>query len=151
LNFLGRLLLGSGELPADVRAELEAERLLFIEEGVPSSIRYRHYRAPGKRFNGKVTAERIGIGISEMRVAAYCRSGRAELIDSPFDSPRFDAVSFSLTTDDKLEIRIDYDEMAEAEAAGVSGVITIDLKTRHAGIACEALRSRLSGGERVEL
>ena len=151
MRFLGRLFLGTGELPVKVRDALAAEGLVLLEEGVPGSIRYDHFKAPGKRFNGKVTPQRMGVGISERRVVVYCRSGRAELIDSPFESPRFDAVSVSLKSSDELEIRVDYDEMDDAEAAGVSGVIAINLKTSNAGIACEGLRSRLTGRERVEL
>ncbi len=138
MGFLGRLFLGTGELPAEECDALRAEGLVLLEEGVSGSIRYDHFKAPGKRFNGKVTPQRMGFGISEKRVVVYCRSGRAELIDSPFDSPGFDAVSVSLKSSDELQIRIDYDEMSDAEAAGVSGVIAINLKTSNAGIACEA-------------
>ena len=85
-------LLGKGTLKPSLRAELEAEGVVLIEEGLVGSIRYSHFKAPGKRFHGKITPERIGLGISEQRVVAYCRSGRAKLVDSPFTSPRFEMV-----------------------------------------------------------
>jgi hypothetical protein len=131
-----------------VRAELESEGIVLVEEGLSGSIRYSHFKAPGKRFNGKITAERIGIGISEKRVVAYCRSGRAELVDSPFDSPQLAAVAVSLEGDGKLNLRIDYDEMPDAEAANVSGQITIRLNTPQAATLVEALQARLPGSVR---
>jgi hypothetical protein len=148
MGFLGRLFLGTGELPARVRAELEAEGLVLLEEGLSGSIRYSHFKAPGKRFNGKVTPQRMGIGISEKRVVVYCRSGRAELIDSQFDSPRLTAVVVFPEGNDKLNIHIDYDEMPDAETADVSGQITIRLHTPRASTLLEALEKRLPGSAR---
>ncbi len=40
-----------GRLPDDLRSQLAAEGILVIEEGVPATIAYRHYRAPGRRGN----------------------------------------------------------------------------------------------------
>lgn len=148
MGFLGRLFLGTGELPAEVRAELEGEGLVLVEEGLSGSLRYSHFRAPGRRFNGKVTPERMGLGISEIRAVMYCRSGRAELIDSPFDSPRLAAVTVSLAGEDKVDVRIDYDLMPDTEATGISGQITIRLKTPRATMVAEALHARLPGASR---
>jgi hypothetical protein len=140
VGFLSRLLLGNGSLPAAVRAGLEAEGLLLAEEGLPGRIRYERFRAPGRRFSGKVTGERLGLGISARRLAVYCRSGRAKLIDSPFDSPRFSALEPRLEGTDVVAFRIDYDRMAEP---GVSGVITISATTASAPQIVEELNARL--------
>src|SRR5688572_31667384 len=82
MGLLGTLLLGNGTLRETLRKELEAEGLVRIEEQLRGSVRYEHFKAPGKRFHGKITPQRIGLGISETRVVAYCRSGRAKLMDS---------------------------------------------------------------------
>ncbi len=148
MGFLGRLFLGNGELPAEVREELESEGLMLVEEGLSGSIRYSHFKAPGKRFNGKITPERMGLGVSEQRLVIYCRSGRAELIDSPFSSPRLAAVDLSLVDEDRLSISIDYDQMPDAESAGVSGQITIRLNTTRAPEVVAVLQARLSGSWR---
>jgi hypothetical protein len=66
-GWLGRLLLGSGKLRPELRAELESEGLVLLEEGVPGSVRYTHFKAPGRSFHGKVTPERMAIGISRER------------------------------------------------------------------------------------
>ena len=141
MGLLGKLLLGTGELPAEVRAQLEGESLVLVEEGLSGSVRYSHFKAPGKRFNGKVTAERMGFGISEKRVVVYCRSGRVELIDSAFSSPRLAAVEVTLADEHKLDIRIDYDEMPDS--ADVSGEITVRIKTPRAAVVVDALVSRM--------
>jgi hypothetical protein len=140
LSFVAKLLLGNGKLKPKTRVALESEGLLFIEEGLPGSIRYRHFKAPGRRFNGKVTAERFGLGISEQRLAVYCRSGRVKLIDSAFSDPRWSAVEVTLPNSDTVSIRIDYDRV---DVPKVSGEITISMRTSKAASVVELLQSRL--------
>jgi hypothetical protein len=140
MRWLGRLLLGSGTLTPEVRAELEGEGLVLMEEALSGSVRYSHFKAPGKRFHGKITPERLAIGISERRLVVYCRSGRAELIDSHFDEPRLRAVDVELHGSEALDLRIDYDRMGDSR---VSGQITIRAKTADAPVIVEQLRERL--------
>jgi hypothetical protein len=40
-----RLLLGSGRLPAQIRAELAHDDVVLLEEGLVGSVTRRHYRA----------------------------------------------------------------------------------------------------------
>ena len=117
MGLLGKLLLGNGTLRPGLRQELEAEGLVRIEENLHGSVRYEHFKAPGKRFHGKITPERIGLGISERRVVAYCRSGRAKLVDSPFTSPRFGMVTIT-ADEDRLEFLVDYDKGDEPKFSG---------------------------------
>ena len=140
MGWLGKLLLGSGTLKPELRRELEAEGLVLVEEGLPGTIRYSRFRAPGKRFHGKVTAERLALGISEKRFVVYCRSGRAELMDSPFDSPRLRALDVSLEGDDTVALRVDYDRLDEPD---VAGQITVRAKTPSAPVIVEQLCARL--------
>ena len=84
VGFFAKLLFGDGTLKPELRAALEAEGLVLIEENLRGSVRYDHFRAPGRRHNGKVTGERIALGISEPRLVVYSRSGRAKMIDAPF-------------------------------------------------------------------
>ena len=117
MGLLGKLLLGNGTLKAGLKQELEAEGLVRIEEDLHGSVRYEHFKAPGKRFHGKITPERIGLGISERRVVADCRSGRAKLVDSPFTSPRFGMVTIT-ADEDRLEFLVDYDKGDEPRFSG---------------------------------
>jgi len=96
MNFLAKLLLGDGKLRAKLRAALDSEGLVLLEEGLPGSVRYHRFKAPGRRFHGKVTGERIGLAAGVERVVVYCRSGRAKLIDTPFSNPRLGLVEVSL-------------------------------------------------------
>jgi hypothetical protein len=112
-----------------LKAELESEGLVLIEEGVKGSLRYHHFKAPGKRFHGKITPERFGIGISEERFVVYCRSGRVKLIDSAFSNPRLAMFDISLDGDDTVVFRIDYDR---ADEKNVSGQIRIVARTPNA-------------------
>lgn len=140
LTFLGKLLLGNGKLKPELRAALESEGLVTIEEGLGGSIRYRHFKAPGKRFHGKVAAERIGLGISERRLAIYCRSGRVKLIDTAFSDPKWNALDVTLRDADTVSIRIDYERLG---VANVSGEITINATTPNAAHIVEHLGTRL--------
>jgi hypothetical protein len=138
-----RFRLGNGALRPALRAELEAEGLVLAEEGLRGSIRYERFKAPGKRFYGKVSGERLGLGLSETRLVVYCRSGTVELIDSELSSPRFEMVEIALEGDDSLAIRIDYDRSQEAKAAAISGVITIRATTPNAAVIVEEVNARL--------
>ena len=140
MAFLGKLLLGTGELKPEVRAALESEGLVAIEQGLPGAVRYRRCKAPGRRFHGKVTLERIGFAISEQRLVMYCRSGRAKLIDASFSNLRRGGIEVSLRDDDTVSIRIDYDEL---DIPDVSGKIAITATTPNAADIVRNLQARL--------
>ena len=140
MPFLARFRLGDGRLDPELRARLEAEGLVFAEEGLRGSVSYDHFKAPGKRFYGKVTGERIGLGVSEDRVVAYCRSGTVKLVDTRYDNARLRAVDFQVKGDDTVAIVVDYDELGEG---GVSGKITIRARTPRAREFVEAVNARV--------
>ena len=146
MGFLEKFRLGDGALKPKLKAELEAEGLVLVEEGLRGSVRYSHFKAPGKRFHGKVTGERIGIGISERRAVVYCRSGSVKLVDSEFSSPRWEIVEVTVKDGEAVQLGIDYDRSEEAEAAKVSGEIRILANTPKAAIIVEQLNSRLGRG-----
>jgi hypothetical protein len=140
VGLLAKLLLGNGTLRPELRAALEAEGLVLLEERLRARLTYRRFRAPGRRFNGKVVWERAALGISEARFVLYCRSGRVELIDSPFTQPRLSAVGVLLDGDDAVAIDVDYDRMGEPT---VSGEITIRVRTPSAVRIVDELNARM--------
>jgi hypothetical protein len=140
VGWFTNLLLGKGTLKPSLRAALESEGLVLIEEGLVGSIRYSNFKAPGKRFKGKITGECFGLGVSERRLALYCRSGRAKLIDQPFTEPRLSAIDVSRDGEDRVAFLIDYDRV---EVPGVSGQMTIRVRTPNAARVVEELTSRL--------
>ena len=77
----------------------------------------QHFRAPGRRFHGKVTPVRVALAISKQRVVAYAGSGRAKLVDSPFTSPHFDMVEVR-AVDGRVELLVDYDRGMDRKISG---------------------------------
>ena len=135
-----KLLLGNGTLKPSLRAALETEGVVLVEEGLTGSIRYTNFKAPGRRYRGKITGECFGLGISEQRLALYCRSGSVKLIDQPFTEPRLSALDVSLEGEDTVSVRIDYDRAAVPK---VSGQMTIHARTPNAARVVEELSARL--------
>jgi hypothetical protein len=144
VGFLGKLLGGKGAaFRPQLRAALEDEGLILVEEGLSGSVRYKKFRAPGKYFDGKVVPQTMCLAISEERLAVYGHSGRVKLIDSRFDNPRLGMLEVSLQDEGRLAILIDYDK---ADAPKVSGQLTIVAKSPNAAAIVEELRARLPGG-----
>ncbi len=140
MTFLAKFRLGDGRLDPKVRAGLESEGLVLVEEGLRGSVRYRRFKAPGRRHHGKVAGERIALAISEERFVVYCRSGSTALVDSSFTNPRLSAVEVTLKGTDSVSIRIDYDR---ADVPEVSGEITIVVHTPSAAAIVDQLQARL--------
>ncbi|MEA2193986.1 MAG: hypothetical protein QOG42_420 [Solirubrobacteraceae bacterium] len=140
MGFVAKLLLGSGTLKAELRAALESEGLVLIEEGLTGSIRYTRFRAPGRYHDGRITGVRLGLGISEERVALYCRSGRSKLVDTPFGSARVRMLDVSLEDEGRVAFRVDYDL---GDVPDVSGEITIVARSPNAARIVDELRARL--------
>ena len=143
MGFLSLFRLGDGSLKPELRDRLESEGLVSLDEGLRGSIRYEHFRAPGRRFNGKVSGERLGIGISEHRIVVCCRSGEVKLVDTEFGSPRLDKLTPE-SEGETLRLRVDYDGDPEAEAKKVSGQITITAHTPNAATIADELRARMN-------
>ena len=146
MGFLARLLLGSGTLKPELRAALEAEGLVRLEEGLTGSVRYTRFRAPGRYHHGKISGVRVGLGISRERLVVYSHSGRAKLLDTRFADPRASMLDVALDRDDRLAIRVDYDR---GDVPKVSGKLTIMARTPDAAAIVEELRARLEDGRRT--
>ena len=139
MGLLARLFLGSGTLKPELRATLEAEGLVLLEEGLRGRITYRHFRAPGKRFHGKVVPLRLAIAVTERRLVAYASSGRAKLLDTPWDHPNLHALDVALDRDDTVVFRVDYGRM---DRRRVSGEVTIRASTSQASAIVEHAQAR---------
>ena len=144
MGFLGKLLGGKGAtLRPQLRTALEDEGLILIEEGLPGSVRYKKFRAPGKYFDGKVVPQTMCLAISEARLVVHGHSGRATLVDSAFENPQVSMLDVSLKDEGRLAILVDYDK---GDVPKVSGQVTIVAKTPHAAAIVEELRARLPAG-----
>jgi hypothetical protein len=139
VGFLGRLLLGTGTLRPQLRAELEAEGLVLLEEGLRATLHYKHFKAPGRRHHGKVTPQRVAVAVSEERLVVYASSGRVKLADTPFASADWDKVAVD-AADGRVEIVVDYDRDDDPK---VSGEIQIRIHTPNADAIAHEVRIRL--------
>ena len=140
MGLLSRLFLGTGRLRPALRAELEAEGLAVLEEGCLGSVRYEKFRAPGKRFDGKITGIRSAVGVSDARLVVYSHSGRAKLIDSRFDDPRLQTIGIEVASEPAILFTVDY---AKLEVLDVSGVVRIRARTPRAAEIAEQVRARV--------
>jgi hypothetical protein len=140
--FLAKFRRGDGTFEPTLRAAIEAEGLVLLEEGLTGRVRYNNFRAPGRRHHGKVVPERLALAISDARFVAYCRSGSVKLIDAPFANPRLGLLEMT-AADETLVIRIDYDR---AGLSKISGQITIEAETANAANICEHFQARVAAG-----
>ncbi len=144
MGFLASLLLGKGTLRPALRAELEQEGLVLIAEGLPGSLRYSNFKAPGKRFHGKITAVRVGVGLSRERVVAYSHSGRAKLIDTPYADARW-AIVEVVAEEDRVEFRVDFDRHDDP---ALGGKLTIRVTTPEAQRIAGEVNARIESARR---
>ena len=136
---VARLLLGNGTLKKSLRDELAAEGLVLLEEDLKGSVRYDHFKAPGKRFHGKVTLVRVALALSERRVVVYASSGRAKLVDTPYTSKHFGMVEIA-RVEDRVEFRVDHDKGSDPK---LGGRVTIRVHTPEAERIVRELLARI--------
>jgi hypothetical protein len=96
---------GLGKLPKRYRAPLEAEQIVWLEEGVRGSVTLRKYKAPGKRFSYRRVYFSGAVGMTRKRVFAFAYSRR--LINVPLDDARINQLSVS--TENKKRIRFAFE------------------------------------------
>ena len=127
MNPLRRLIVGSGLLPDDLRAALSAEGIVLIEEGLPGSVTYRNYRAPGRYSNWRKVAFSGAIAITTRRlVVAAARGGKQ--VDVPLVPDSRRAVQVSSDKPDTVLFTIDPHVFDPQK----SGTIEIRLRTPRA-------------------
>ena len=90
MGVFARIFHKQGELPAPLRAELDAEDLLYLAEAAGGSLRYADFRAPGKRFKGKRSGRVWGIAVTRSRLVVVT-GGQVEL-NAEWHSPLGDGV-----------------------------------------------------------
>ncbi len=135
---LGRLLLGSGTLPDDLRAQLTAEGLDQEEERIRGTITYRHYRARHRRSNWRRQWIRAALAITDQRLLIAIR-GRP-FVDVPWDDPRLEQMEMSVGDDDRLLIAFDPGLFDEHR----SGRVELRLRSVHPRLALEQIQARIA-------
>jgi hypothetical protein len=127
VNPLRRVFLGMGRLPEDLRASLAAEGLVLLEEGLPGTITYINYRAPGQYFGWRKLAFSGAIAITGQRfVVAASRGGKP--VNVPLADERRKSVKVSEDGPGKLLLTIDPAAFDQRK----SGIVEVRLRTPRA-------------------
>ena len=121
------MFLGSGRLPDDLRASLLAEGIVFLEEGLPGSVTYISYRAPGRHSTWRKVAFTGAVAITGQRFAVFASRG-GKPIDVPLADPLRDAVKVSADGPDKVLFSVD----PSAFDPQKSGTVEVRLRTERA-------------------
>jgi hypothetical protein len=98
-------LFGLGKLPKQLRATFESEGILLLDEGVPSSLTYLDFRAPGKRFAWKRQWFTASLVMTQSRIVALQYSNFA--INVPFADERVQKMRFSVEGESTLLVEFD--------------------------------------------
>jgi hypothetical protein len=125
-----RKLLGIGKLPAELRAELQAEGVIHVAEYVSVTRRFSG-RVPGKRSAGSIASYVGSLVLTDQRVVATLSSlpklaGRT--IDQRWDAPQTGAVKAELS-ENGLTLDVD---VAEVDPR-CSGQLSLHYKDALAG------------------
>jgi hypothetical protein len=134
---LGRWLLGSGAMPADLRSRAQAEGLLALEEELRGSLTLRDYRAPRRRYGWKRSAMRGGIALTTQAVVVWRRT--TKLVDVPYSDPRAAEITWEADRPDRLLIRFDVARFRDEH----SGTMEIRLRTERAAELSALIAERL--------
>ncbi len=95
-------LFGVGKIPAQVRATIESEGVVLIEEGIRGTVTYRDFRSPGRIASWKKSAFSGAIALTRTRLLAMQFSN--PVINVPLDDDRLQQVQFSIEGEDRLLI-----------------------------------------------
>ena len=115
-SFLYRIF-GAGKIPAARRAELEAEGIVVLEEGLRGSVSYKRYRAPTKR-SGRGREGIVGaLALTEKRLVAFAWS--KPILDAPFDHPALDKLSVKVKNEDKLVLSFEAEDFHDDRSGSV--------------------------------
>lgn len=126
MSVIRRVLFGPGRIAEPLRGQLAAEGLLAIDEELPGSVTYRHYRAPGEYSSWKREPTNAAIAVTRIRVVAW--TGRVKHVDVPHNHPKRSAVTITSDRTDRLSVIYD----AGAFRSDRSGLVEIRIRTRRA-------------------
>jgi hypothetical protein len=131
-----------GRLPDDLRSQLAAEGILVIEEGVPATIIFSHYRAPGRRGNWRGNYL-LAFAMTERRLLVYGatpdRRPPSPFVNVSWDQARAGGLR-ALLDDGSLRLCYDISALYPDRA----GQAEVRLRTGQAPAALAAAEAKLS-------
>ena len=127
VNTLRRLLIGSGTMPDVLAAALVADGLVLLEQGLPGSVTYRHYRAPRQYSSYRKVAISGAVGISAHRLIVW--DGKLRQIDVPISLIADSGVTIAETHPGRVSFQYDAGRFSPER----SGSVEVRLRTAQAG------------------
>jgi hypothetical protein len=131
-----------GRLPEDLRSELAAEGILVIDEGVPATTVYRHYRAPGRRGNWRGDYL-LAFAMTERRLLVYGgtpdRRPPSPFVNVSWEQARAGGLR-ALLDDGRLRLCFDFSALSSDRA----GQADVRLRTGQAPAALAVAQAKLS-------
>ena len=115
---------------------MTAEGPLFLEEGLPGSITYRNYRAPGQRSSLRKDATSGAIAVTPQRLVVW--AGRGKNIDIPLDHPLRTAVQVTVDRPDRICFVYDASRFSTER----SGTVEVRLRTTQAAQVANLLEPK---------
>ena len=97
-------LFGVGKIPKLLRDTMGIEGIVVSDEGIPGSVTYRDFRAPGKYFSWKKQAFTGSVVVTNIRLVALMYSSFA--VNVPFTDERIHKLQISFEGD-RLVIAFD--------------------------------------------
>jgi hypothetical protein len=127
-------LFGLGKIPKSQRSRLENEGIVLVDEGVPASIKYRNYRAPGKYFKYKTSW--FSAAVVWTRESFTVIALGKTVLHVPIKDKRLGQLELWVKQEHLLKIKVDVSHFSETS----SGTIECTLKTGIAGEMLTAFR-----------
>lgn len=137
-------LFGIGKIPAPLAAQLKAEGMLLLDEGIKGSATYIDFRAPGKASNWKRRWYSGSIALTQVRLVAMQYA--EVIIDVPLTDERLGKMQFSLDDGDTLRVALD----ASLFHDDWSGKIEYRFRTPQARVFLDRLRERITHAATVK-
>jgi hypothetical protein len=115
-----------GAIPAGLRAKLDQEGVVLLDEGIGGTITYQDFRAPGRAYAWKKSGFSGAVAWTNVRFVAFAY-GR-QVINVPWSDPRRKQLRVSCEAPDRLLVAFD----PAIFHADWSGTVEVRLATAHA-------------------
>ena len=125
--------MGAGEFPAELRASLDAEGIMALDQGLPGSITYRNYRAPRQYSSYRKEAMNGAIAVTGQRLVVW--AARSKQIDVPLVHPSRALIDVQQVAADRIGFSYDAAKFSDQR----SGTVEIRLRTPNVAHLCELL------------
>ena len=86
-------------------SELEAEGILFLDDGLKGSVTYRNFHRPGKYSGWEKRGLTGAVALTKLRLLAL--SGPSPVINVPLTDKRLRSIHFSVEKDDRFCVIFD--------------------------------------------